>query len=322
VVDPANSCLNAREFLDQVRRRTPRARAAEPGESARRFIVTLENHGRVVGRLLTENTDGTTAVREVQGTSCQEVADALALVVAVTLDPFADQSPTSGNERMYGRPSARPSSGLPRALPPTRAVRVPTQPEPKARWEHALGAEATLRAWLVDQPMPALGARYWGSLAREDAPGVLFTVGAFATRAADAQAVSPANDPHRYADGVIRYHLYALDATVCPLGARLGALVRLYPCGALTVGQLEAEAIGLRGVQSDKDAALFVAAALEGRWMIRLGGPLRLAGSAGLSVPLQKKDSVVATAEGNERSVGSTKPVGFVGALGLVLSTR
>jgi hypothetical protein len=310
VVDPANGCVTASEFFDQVRRRTPRAREAEPGESARRFSVTIENKVPVIGRLLTENTDGTAAVREVQGTSCQDVADALALVVAVTLDPLADQSRAWGNHRARGPRSARPSSGSPARLPPVRTTRAPPKPEPKARFEHALGGEATIRAGLIAQPMPGLGARYWGSLAAEGGAGLLLTVGGSWTFAADAEAAG-------YASGGVRYHLKAFDAGVCPVGARLGARVRLYPCGGLTLGELQAEGIQLPGKRSD--SALFAAGALEVRWMIELTGPLGFVGAAGLSVPVQNYSVEVA---GNEQPVDSTNPVSFVGALGLVLRTR
>ncbi|MBN1609006.1 MAG: hypothetical protein JW940_20430 [Polyangiaceae bacterium] len=320
LVDPASGCVTARGFLEQVRSRTPRAREAESGESARRFRVTIEGSVPVVGRLLAENTDGTTAVREVQGTSCQEVADALALVVAVTLDPLADQSPGPGNTRAY-RPGRAPrSSGAAAPHPSVRTTHAPRRPEPMARWRHALGGEALVRAWLVDESMPGLGARYWGSLANDAAAGLLVTVGAFATFAADAQAESPASEPDRYVGGVIRYHLLGLDAGACPFGASLGARVRLYPCGAFTLGQLRAQGQRqLPGAQSD--STLFVAAALEGRWIIHIAGPLGLVGAVGLSVPLQKKYSLVMTTSGNEQPVGSTRPVGFVGALGLLLST-
>jgi hypothetical protein len=169
-----------------------------------------------------------------------------------------------------------------------------------------------LRAWLVDKPMPALGARYWGSLAGERTVGLLFTVGAFATSAVNAQA-------NRTGGGVIRYQLAAFDASVCPFGARVGGRVRLYPCGALTLGRLQAQGIGLP--VDRKDDALFVAAALEGRWIIRLADPLGLVGAAGPSVPLGEYTAKV-DVRGNERPIGQTGSVGFVGALGLVLTTH
>jgi hypothetical protein len=313
VVAPTSGCVTAREFLDQVRRRTPRARDAAPGEAARRFGVAIEDGVRVVGKLFVENADGTAAVREVQGTSCQEVADALALVVAVTLDPLADQSPAArANDRAYRPRSAPPSSRSPVPLPPPGTAHAPGAPEPTAHWEHALGGEAVLKAWLVDKPMAGLGARYWGSRTTDTSVGPLLTLGAFTTFDANAEADRRG--------GVIRYNLSVLEAGVCPLGARLGARVHLYPCAALTVGQLVAKPTTLPGAEDlHKDSVLFFEAALQARWILRLAGPLGLAGAAGLSVPVRTYSVEV---EGNEQPVDSTNGVGFAGSLGLALIAR
>jgi hypothetical protein len=74
-VDAPNDCLTAPAFFERVRRRTARVRQAAPEEPARRFSLTIEEKERVSGKLLTESPDGTTALREVEGASCQEVAD-------------------------------------------------------------------------------------------------------------------------------------------------------------------------------------------------------------------------------------------------------
>ncbi|MEO6602539.1 MAG: hypothetical protein ABIQ16_21835, partial [Polyangiaceae bacterium] len=59
VVDAPDGCITSGDFLAAVRRRTVRARAAEPGESARRFTLSIQNSAPVVGILYTENGDGT-----------------------------------------------------------------------------------------------------------------------------------------------------------------------------------------------------------------------------------------------------------------------
>jgi len=309
-VDPAVRCVTAQDFFRLVRRRTPRARAAEPGEPGRHFRLAIEGDDRVVGRLLAEEEAGTTPLREVEGASCEEVADALALVLAVTLDPLAQQGPAASEEPVRERPQTRPSPGSPVPPPPVHAERAPPGRGSARSWEHAFGGEATLAVGLVEKPMVGLGARYSASLAASGAAGLLLTAGAFATFANDAAA--------KYAgDGVVRYHLQALSAGACPLGFGTRARVRLYPCASLTVGRLEARGIALPGRQSD--SALFVAAALEGRVLLRLVGPLTLAGAAALSVPLQRYPALVS---GAGQPVGGTNPAGFFSELGLALSTR
>ena len=309
-VDPAVGCVTAQAFLELVRRRTPRARAAEPGELARHFRLAIEGDEHVVGRLLADDAAGTTPLREVEGASCQEVADALALVLAVTLDPLAYQSPAAGDDPVREPTPTRPSPASPVAPPAARAEHAPPAHGSARSWQHAFGGEATLALGLVEKPLVGLGARYAGSLAEGDAAGLLLTAGAFATFASDAGA--------QYAGaGVVRYHLQGLSAGACPLGFGARAGVRLYPCASLTVGRLQARGIDLPGHQAD--SALFFAAALEGRVLLRLVGSLHLTGAAGLSVPLQKYPALVS---GAGQPVGGTNPLGFSGELGLALSTR
>ncbi len=306
-IDPNNGCVTAREFLDQVKRRAPRVRPAQPGDAARRFSVTIENRARVVGRLLSQNTDGTGSAREVEGASCQEVTDALALVVAVTLDPLADTSSDEGDDQAVERGSSKPPRASNR---PARGARAVPPRETETRWRHALGGEAILAAGLVDAPMPAVGARYYVSQAKKHSGGMLFSVGAFASFGADVPADRPGG-------GVVRYHLQALSASGCSWGFRVATPVSLHPCVGLTLGRFQAEGIDLPGRQSDD--AFFVAGALEGRWVVRVVGPVNLVGSAGLIVPLGTY-SVVTEMSGTEQSVGGANPAGFLGSLGLVLS--
>jgi hypothetical protein len=305
-VDAPNGCLTAPAFFERVRRRTTRLREATPGEPARRFSLTIEEKERVSGKLLTENTDGTTALREVEGASCQEVADALALVVAVTLDPLADLSSAS-DENPPPLPRSSPAPGAPTPWPPPRAPSPASRPKPRPHFQHELAAEATLAAGLVDAPLPGIGVRYfasWGPIGS----GLLLTVGAFATLAGDTQA--------NYASGgVVRYRLQAFNPGVCPVGARVGARLGVSACATLILGRLEAQGMELPGGRSD--ASFFMAAGLEGRGELHLTGPLGLIAAAGLSAPIGEYSAEVA---GAEEPVDHTNPVGFVGALGLVVS--
>jgi hypothetical protein len=307
VIELESGCTTAKEFVEQVRSRAPRVREALSGEPARRVRVTIEGDGRVVGRLVTAGNDGAIVAREVEGATCEEVTAALALVLAVTLDPLTNTRPsdrvstTALSSEQPPRPVSRsgpPKSGTPRSPAPSDA---------RAHWQHFVGAEATLFAGLVDRLVTGLGARYAVSRQTHGRTTLLLTLGAFATFTADA----PANHP---AGGVIRYRLQALDAGACPLGAAfLDGRIRLHPCGGMSVGRFQAEGIDVPGSRSD--SALFAAASLTGRTTIQLWGPLWLTGAAGLSVPLGKYSVVVV---GAEDPAGDVHPIGFIGTLGLV----
>jgi hypothetical protein len=303
-VELESGCVTAGEFVQRVKSRAARAREAAPGEPARRIRVTIEGEERVIGRLVMAGNDGAIVAREVEGATCHEVVEALALVLAVTLDPLAGPRPAT-DTAPPGSPAKPPPSPVPRPRGPAQRARgVPARSVGEARFRHLVSGEATLAVGLVDQPMAGLGARYATSREKHGGTTLLLTLGAFATFAADV----PANHPAR---GLIRYRLQALDLGVCPVGARVHVRVRLYPCAALTVGRLQAEGIDLPGHRSD--AALFLSAGVAGRATIELAGPLGLVGAAGLSFPLGGYSAVVG---GAEESAGEVHPLGIIVTLG------
>lgn len=99
----AEACPNAQSFLGQIRERTSRPRLAEDGEPASLVTVGLRamGDGRVEGSVTIRDAEGNAGPgrappeasaqeeRSVDGASCVEVAKALALVVALVLDPDA-----------------------------------------------------------------------------------------------------------------------------------------------------------------------------------------------------------------------------------------
>jgi hypothetical protein len=304
-VELESGCVTAGEFIERVKSRTPRARGAAAGEPARRVRVTIEGDERIIGRLVVADKDGAVVAREVEGASCQEVMDALALVLAVTLDPLTE--PRRPSDVAPPRAPVEPAPSV--AERPRRAGnrthRVPARPVREVRFRHFVGAEATLLVGLVDPPMAGLGARYATSREPGSSTTLLLTLGAFATFAADAQA-------DHSTGGRIRYQLQALDAGVCPVGALVHARVRLYPCAALTVGRFQARGIDLPGDRAD--AVPFFAAALAGRVTLELVGPLALMGATGVSFPLGSYSAVVV---GAEKPAGQVHPLGIILALGV-----
>jgi len=86
-------CPTYQEFLRDVTLRVSQA-ALPYGRDSRLFVVsfTYEAHN-VLGRLQIFDNGGSVVIREVNGDSCREVASALALITALSLDPEASKIP-------------------------------------------------------------------------------------------------------------------------------------------------------------------------------------------------------------------------------------
>ena len=100
-------------------------------DGPRRVLIAVRGSGEAaVGQLTLEGRSGETTTRQISGPSCDQIVDALAFVVALTLDPSA-----SGTA-----PHASPTSGPPAdepAAPPSRAP-------PGATWRLSAAAHASL----------------------------------------------------------------------------------------------------------------------------------------------------------------------------------
>ncbi len=121
VYESSDACPDREGFEALVRARTARALFAGPYASARTFEVHLTG-GRSPHGQLTVRRDGVDeGAREVRADTCSDVAEALALVVALAIDP---NSPVG----------APPPTGLPRASPttspPAAAAAPPVQGAP------------------------------------------------------------------------------------------------------------------------------------------------------------------------------------------------
>ena len=87
------ACPTYEQFLANVRRYTTNWRLAE-GSSARHFRLVLapKAPGAISGRLEIEERGNAVSVREIVGPDCEAAARALAIALAVVIDPHADLS--------------------------------------------------------------------------------------------------------------------------------------------------------------------------------------------------------------------------------------
>jgi len=120
---PPAGCPTSLQFQAEVTKLTSKARfTKEPG--ARRIRIELERRGAgVVGRF-TSGDDKMPSSREVRGRDCAEVSSALAIAVALTIDPEALEAGTSPS------PSEQPQEPGLSAATPARPSSVTKPPEP------------------------------------------------------------------------------------------------------------------------------------------------------------------------------------------------
>ena len=92
--DGVAACPTREQLFAGLLARTPKVRAANPGEPARTFDVRVHQGDRVVvGNLRAEDRRAATDMHEVSGETCREVLEALALTIALSLDPDASLAP-------------------------------------------------------------------------------------------------------------------------------------------------------------------------------------------------------------------------------------
>jgi hypothetical protein len=109
-------CPDEAAFVARVRARTTKVRLAWAGEAARAFTVAVEKTPAPLGRVIVENRDHSEATRQVQADTCADVVDALALVVALAVDPMA-MSPTEAASPQAPPAAPSPSARQPAHLP-------------------------------------------------------------------------------------------------------------------------------------------------------------------------------------------------------------
>ena len=248
------ACPSEADFLEELRIRTPRVRAARPSERAYGVLVRIVDEsngvaaegGRVVGEVELLDLDGRPAVRRLEGSSCLDVARALALVAALDVAGVAFVPPQAAEPVKDG--AARPAPA-----PVGEQVIEP------ARWFPSVALHAGLRSGVA----PTLAAS--GTLS--------FVLDRNAPRLASEFRVSASyaagDTPGARASVLLRLATMALDACV-PAVDLLGARMRVMPCARLETGIHMGELQPGLGAK----AALWIAPGLVGRIRARAVGPV------------------------------------------------
>jgi hypothetical protein len=246
-------CPDVDAFTAEVRARAPRASML----AGRRFEVTVHANTTASsaatpfeGRVVIADESGVTPSRAVRGDTCEDVVRALALAVAMTIDPVDDEPAPPRAVLAPPAPTAPPSreaSPVDRASPSKPVERLHLSVGLKAGAESAVG------------PLLAPAAGIYGDVA---GPRASLRVGA-------ARSVSPLIERGA---GSARFARTTMTLDGCPYRWRAASTLSLVPCATFEIGSLTSD--GQATINPESRARLWVAAGLAGRLVWEAFGPI------------------------------------------------
>jgi hypothetical protein len=291
-------CPDKSELVRQVARRARDAELVETGGQWR-FVVRLSRSGaQAEGTVVSRTTE---PPRRVSGASCAAVAEAVALIVAVTLDPslILDLNPPT----LPAEPSPPQST-----LPPRTAEPAPLASEPprtSSSVEFALGAGG----WIIAGPAPSslLGVSVFGELASG-------AVGRPRLRLALSHATTGSID---VGSGAAHFELSSARLEGCPAGFGRGSF-ELVGCLDLEAGRVAAEGLSRGAVrQTQESSRLWFELGLMGRLAWSPVSPLQIELSSGVGFPFTRRAYIFE----NPREIVHEPPL-IAARVGLGLAAR
>ncbi len=239
-----DGCPGRAEFIARVRARTQLAEFVESGGSERRFAVSARLDGRrAVGSFVSGRGNATGTARQVTSERCDDVVSALALIVALAVDPQAklDQaSPSSTPDATAPDAVTAQSTSVPvaprRNSHPTSTPAAPENRPHAGRNSWIIGVSANGQLW-PGSPAIAFGGLsatvQWQSLAAGTlAPAVSLSI---------EHEQSPT--VHPVSGGGARFALNNAALALCPLQVRVGSSVTLRPCVGAAGGWVAATGV-------------------------------------------------------------------------------
>jgi hypothetical protein len=317
------TCADVAHFYARLRARTDRVRAAESTEEAVRLRVRLvQSGGKVHGELSFMDE---TAPRSVDGSSCEEVVEALSLTAALALDPTAHGGSAPQNEGDTAPPpsvgesepshAASDSAKTPSDAAATRPD-VPTKPKPDAdesdagpsvsamTSEMSLGFEigSQLELGTVVSPKPNAGGAVFSRLVRRSAAGARSSLGLSLAHGSN----------HLFEPSRLAVSLTSLTLSACPLSLGAERAVRIEPCVFASGGLLSASS--RRVSNPDSIRRSFWSAGGLLRIALPLGKTIALELSGGLDVPLVQRQFKLSEPD---QFLGDTSALGAFGSFGV-----
>lgn len=314
-------CPTESEFMAWVRSHTKRwthVPDETPGVRTIRVHVSAGN-AEATGLLTVTSVDGAVTERKIEGPTCAEVSEAVAVMVAVAIDPRAgadvdsgEDSPRAGDEeagepRAGAGPAPPPRRAPPRASPPARTSPGGSRPNDGPHVSFDLRAETT--SAVIRGGLPGIGAsitveprapaRRRGLQVSEPSLG------------AGIRQSFPKERSLRGGSAELSWTTGHLR--LCPLRVVIEGLAEVSPCAEANIGVLGvsargfAEARGLSTFWFDIGASVWATVSLSER--------IFLSATASWTMPLFRQPFALASGV----PVASVPPLGVLGGLGLGL---
>ena len=241
-------CISRNELAARVAARSPRIQFVDEAAISANVALTSARAGNVVAELVLTAAGIEPAPRRIVARSCAEATDAIALMIAVTLDPTLKRKPATGagGADTAGGGSASPDAGPPPASPPTV---TPDQP--------VNGPEAPVTVESPAPPAPVaseptrrrFGAYVAGETTFGPAPAVMPGIALHGMAALERDGVwAPAlfvglthawRSDLAQSNGAASFTLDAATVDLCPLRFG-GSLLAARPCASALVGRMAA----------------------------------------------------------------------------------
>jgi hypothetical protein len=292
-LDASPACSTRDELVARVAARSTRVRFVTDGAGIPSLAARIEAgaRGGVIAGLTVVEPDGRKFTRRIEAPSCAAATDALALVVAITLDPTVvmDAAPRSAPASPAASPPAPAAAPPP---PPAAPPRFPPPAPPEAE-VHARAAAPAEGTGPTVPSTPYLGAAVSGEAIAGPAPtlmpGAALELEAGLDRASLWSPAMMLTLAHAWSGDVVEplgtaaftLDLVSLDA--CPL--RLVVLrVEARACAAGSLGRLAAQ--GSRTFDPGSVARAFATAGGAARLAVPSGSRVQVRVRVGAGVPL------------------------------------
>ena len=236
-------CPERDDFIGQVLQRLSRVRVEARPAAERHFDVRVEAAPpRIRATLEFVDADARRVQRQLVADACGEAVSGIALVTALAIDPRLSLSeneaevelaagPTSNDDTEAASTEPSDAPALPirseAAVPPQRDTGERKRRAEPRRWTWLIGAAAGT----VTDVAPGLAPS--GELFTELGPGSDLRVRLTASYTDSGE--------RELASGIVRFRLAQARTELCPIAARIGGSVALWPCAALEVGGIRGE---------------------------------------------------------------------------------
>jgi hypothetical protein len=231
-VEASSACASRDELVARVNARSPRVRFVDDDAAllvSARFSAASAPAGAIFGEVSFSSADSKPSARRVQANSCLEAADAVALIIAMTLDPTASRGDARPDEATRVEPSAPAPARRPLDEAPSNASDAAgSGPRDQASFGVQLAVQALLGP--APQVMPGVAVFGVASLERGSVWSPSVSIGATHAGKSETQE----------AGGNASFTLDAASFDACPLRLRLGA-VRVRPCASVLIGRFSAQ---------------------------------------------------------------------------------